>query len=161
MFDRLDWWQILVLLAPIALVMAWIRRREALAQGIDLGRLTRGQKGWIMLTLLPPGLAAATLCDLTDQERSGYLKSGRLIRGSRRSVATPLLREFLLLTAPGTRVKSSDPAELLDQVVARCDRDPALLMRTLREHYPAPKPEEIVEPVIRTIETPEEVEAQS
>lgn len=152
MFDQLSWWQVLLILAPIAGATAWIRRLETQDQSIDFSRLGPAQKAWVLLLLLPPGTAASAMCQMSPDEREGYLRAGRMLQGGRQMVVRPVLREFLSLLEPGAKVKASDPAELLDRVVAHCER-PAVVVKMLRKHWPPPKLEEIVEPVVRTVKT--------
>lgn len=133
MFDRLDWWQILLLLAPIAASMSWVRRRELKQEGIDVASLSAMQKAWVFITLLPPGISATLLEKLSEGERSEVLNQGRQIQGNRKTASLPLLVEFVKFLGEEKKVKTSEPSEVVDYICARYETKPGELLADIRK----------------------------
>ena len=119
MFDRLDWFEILLLLAPVALLMTWIKRREIRQNGVDFKGLNAKQKVWLFVTLMPPGLAATLLSKMSSNERDLLLAEGKAIKGRASTASLPVLVEFLRHLGDEKRVKANEVGEVLDFLEAK------------------------------------------
>ena len=94
MFDHLEWWQVLLLLAPVVLIMTALRRIEKRRGSTLYPALTPAQKTFILLQLLPPSLAARYLIGLEVHELETYLKAGSEIQGTGLLVQDPVMKEY-------------------------------------------------------------------
>ena len=94
MFDHLDWWQIILLLAPIMLIMTAVRRTEKRRGSTLYPALTQAQKTFVLLQLLPPSLAARFLIGLEVQELETYLQAGSKIEGTGLLVHESVMKEY-------------------------------------------------------------------
>lgn len=94
LLDRLEGWQLILVLAPLMLIMTVIRKREESATSMKLAALNEMQKGWVFLSMLAPGLAAKLLTLLSAEERDRLLHAGGVLSGSPRKVAFPVLELF-------------------------------------------------------------------
>lgn len=103
MLDRLEWWQVLAMLAPVYAILYWIRWRETRAASTQYAEMTSAQRAWILLTLLPPGAAARLQERMSENELRGYVTAGSSIRGNGRNLAKPVLKAFLKSLKPDRR----------------------------------------------------------
>lgn len=132
MFDRLDWFEILLLLAPVALIMTWIKRREIRQNGVDFKQLNPRQKIWLFITLMPPGLAASLLSKMSSDQRDMLLSEGKAIRGRADTAALPLLVEFIRHLGEEKRVKAKEVGEVLDFLEARFHSASGELLQSIK-----------------------------
>lgn len=138
MFDRPEDWQVLLLLAPIALAMHWIRLRESRAGSTPYEELTPAQKAWLILLCLPPGAAARLMAEMEEGELRAYVRAGCRIRGSGQLLMPKVLREFARLLPPAwTRGVRRDTEDLIGAFGRRAGEDPRCFLSVLREHWPA------------------------
>lgn len=136
MFDRLLWWQLLLVLSPIVLTMYVVRHRENVEQGVDFRSLTNQQKSWLFMTMLPPGTMAALLASLKPEAREEMLAEAAKIRGNRRTAAVPVAREFLQSVGETRKIKSNEPSEMMDWVSFEYDESPAKLLASINKCWP-------------------------
>lgn len=138
MFDRPEWWQVLLLITPISLIIYGLRWREFVLENTSFKALTDTQKGYILLHYMPPGAAAGFWNKMEAWERESYLKAGAEIRGSGKRLVAPLIKEVIKKLAqegdkpPST--ESSDPLEKLALAAKFCENS---LWKLLRDSYPA------------------------
>lgn len=111
LLDRLEGWQLILVLAPLMLIMTVIRKREESATSIKLAALNELQKGWVFLTMLAPGLAAKVLTLLSGEERERIVHAGSNLIGSPRKIALPVLEHFF----KSTELKSV-PGKDIDEI---------------------------------------------
>lgn len=134
LLDRLEGWQLLLLLAPLMLIMTVIRKREEGAASMKLGALNDLQKGWVFLSLLAPGLGAKILTLLNAEERDRVLHAGGGLTGSPRRVALPVLEIFFkrsgLKSLPG-----KDVEEISRWLNLRFEDEPEELVGLYRKAY--------------------------
>lgn len=134
LLDRLEGWQLLLLLCPLMLIMAVIRKREESAASMRLKEINELQKGWVFLSLLAPGLAAKLLTMLKTEERDRLLEAGGNLKGSPRHVAFPVLESFFrkcdLKGIPG-----KDVDEICRWLNLRFEDEPEELVGHLRKAY--------------------------
>jgi hypothetical protein len=137
-FDRPEWWQVLLLITPISIIIYGLRWREAVLENTSYKQLTDSQKGYILLHYMPPGSAAVFWNRMEDWERESYMKAGAEIRGSGKWLVAPLVREVLKkLTKEGDKppsTESNDPLEKLALAAKFCDK---AMWKLLRDSYPA------------------------
>ncbi|MBI3928322.1 MAG: hypothetical protein HY319_22450 [Armatimonadetes bacterium] len=138
MFDRLEWWQVLLLLAPVVLVMSWIKQRELQAGMSSFHNLTPAQKAWIVIMVLPPGVAASLLSQFDEAELIGYVRAGRSVFGSGRNLVRPVLRELMSLLPQELRRKKGESSDLLELTISRAEDHPEKLVRLFRSHWAPP-----------------------
>lgn len=136
MFDRLLWWQLLLLLSPIVLTMYVIRHRENVEQGVDFRTLSNVQKSWLFMTMLPPGTMASLLSSLKPEARAEMLAEASKIQGNRRTAAVPVAREFLASVGETRKIKSSEPSEMMDWVSFEYDNKTGKLLASINNCWP-------------------------
>ncbi len=136
MFDRLIWWQLLLVLAPIVATMTFIRHREAQAQGLKFDQLDNAQKVWIFLTMLPPGDMARLLNEMKPDDRDELMARARELEGNRRTVLVPVAKEFLVSLGETKKVKNSEAAEMIDYICLHFNGNMRKLMTSLRKCWP-------------------------
>lgn len=152
MFDRPEWWQVLLLITPISLIIQGLKWREHASKNTSYRALSPAQNGWVLLHFLPPGDSARVWAELSQSERDGYLEAGQQLRGSGRGLAAPLVKHVYKLLAAleptgsdlvhgkGKRkppsTESNDPLEKLALMSEFCLPD---LVRILRKDFPAPQ----------------------
>jgi flagellar motor switch protein FliG len=134
LLDRLEGWQLLLLLAPLMLIMTIIRRREEKASSLQMSALNELQKGWVFLSLLAPGLTARVLTLLSQDERERLLEAGQTLMGSPRQVALPVLEAFFkksgLKSVPG-----KDVEEICRWLNLKFEEEPQELVGLYRKAY--------------------------
>ena len=136
MFDHLEWWQVIVLLAPIMITMALIRRREKWQGCTPYASLNGTQKTLILLQLLPPALAARYLKDLEVHELESYLNSGLKIQGSGIVLHEPIIKEYLKgLASP---LKDAEAANLHERLAKATLAVPSKALTHIEELWPRP-----------------------
>jgi len=155
-----DMWRIPLLLAPAALAMLWIRRREALAGGTRFRELTAGQKAWILLQALPPGPSARLMAHLPSSGLGWYLSEGARLEGSGQNLLAGVLREFCA-ALPGSLTQGAgrDPEQATSCVVHLVGSHGAELAERLVGLWPPPvQPAEVdpAEPSEESVGHPEE-----
>lgn len=137
MFDRPEWWQVLILIAPISLVIYGLRWRELMLANTPFKALTPTQKGYVLLHYLPPGVSARIWTVLDPAEREGYMQAGKSIRGSGKLLVAPLVKEVVQTLTKAKRkppsTESSDPLEKLALAAEFGFED---VLDLLRLHYP-------------------------
>ncbi|MEW6281845.1 MAG: hypothetical protein AB1758_24780 [Candidatus Eremiobacterota bacterium] len=111
MLDRLEWWQVLLALAPVVALLNLVRYREAKAASTQFADLTPPQKAWVLLMLLPPGGAARLLGRLAEEDLRAYVVAGGAIRGSGRNLVRPVLKAFLASLPPNQRKQAGGNLE--------------------------------------------------
>ena len=138
MFDRPEWWQVLILISPLSAAiygMRWLEYRRANTGYKDL---TPAQKGYVLLHYLPPGISAQFYARLDGEEQLGYREAGMLVRGTGRRLIAPLVKEVMkLLHTDGCKpptTESSDPMEKLHLAADFCSEE---LFQLLRRHFPS------------------------
>jgi hypothetical protein len=137
-FDRPEWWQVLILITPISLVIYGLRWREARLTNTLYKALSPVQRGFALLHYLPPGVSAEFWSKLEGWEQESYLKAGQSIRGSGKYLIGPLVKEVVKMLAqdkskpPST--ESNDPLEKLALAAEFCKPQ---LFKVLREKFPA------------------------
>lgn len=141
MFDRPEWWQVLLLITPISLVIYGLRWRETMLSNTSYRALTDTQKGYILLHYMPPGRAAIFWNRMEAWEKESYMQAGSEIRGSGKLLIAPLVKEVLKkLNKEGTKppsTESNDPLEKLALAAEFCEKP---LWTLLRDSYPATRP---------------------
>lgn len=134
LLDRLEGWQLLLLLAPLMLIMTLIRRREDSAASMKLKEISEVQQAWVFLSLLAPGLCAQLMGLLSSEERDRLLLAGGGLKGSPRLVALPILEAFFrkseLKGIPG-----KDVDEICRWLNLRFEDEPEELLGHLRKAY--------------------------
>lgn len=133
MFDRLDWYEIILLLAPVALLMTWVKRREVRQNGVDFKALSSSQKIWMFVTLLPPGLSATLLSKMNPGEREQLLNEGQKIKGRAGTASLPLMAEFLRNLGEEKKVKANEVSEVLDFLEARFHASSTELLAAVKD----------------------------
>lgn len=137
MFDRPEWWQVLILITPLSVAIYGLRWWEYRKANTAYRELTPTQKGYALLHYLPPGVSALFYSRLQPEEQSLYREAGQQIRGTGRSLVAPLVKEVLKkLTADGCKppsTESSDPLEKLHLAADFCQEE---LFQLLRQHFP-------------------------
>jgi hypothetical protein len=132
--DHLNGWQLLAVLSPIVIVMSFVRYREERAQSMVFSDMNRLQKGWVFLSLLAPGLMAAVLNLLKDEERERLLEAGGALRGSPTPVALSVLDVFF--KADGAKgVPSKDLEEVCRLLNIKYGGSPKKLLSSYRKAY--------------------------
>ena len=138
MFDRPEWWQVLLLITPISLVIYGLRWRESMLSNTSYKSLSDTQKGYILLHYMPPGKAASFWNKLEAWERDSYMAAGSQIRGSGKLLLPALVKEVIkALTKEGDKppsTESNDPLEKLSLAAEFCEKP---LWNLLRHSYPA------------------------
>lgn len=138
MFDRPEWWQVLLLITPISLIIYGLRWRETALENTSFKSLSDTQKGYILLHYMPPGTAALFWNKMEAWERESYMKAGAEIRGSGKLLVVPLIKEVIKkLTKEGDKppsTESNDPLEKLALAAKFCEKP---LWNLLRDSYPA------------------------
>lgn len=142
MFEHGDWWKVLAYLAPVALVMTFIRQREALEGATRFQDLTRAQKAWVFLMALSPGMAAELMGRLEGHELAGYLAEGARLRGPGQNLVVPVLREFLsFLPHDWGRAPGRGADEMTSFLSRQLDtHGEDMILQALRQHWPSPGP---------------------
>jgi len=135
--DHLESWRIPLYLLPIALAMLWIRRREAL-EGLTLfADLSPGQKAWVLISALPPGLSASLLARLPAETGRAYLREGAAIQGGGQHLLPEVLKEICRVLPPDwTRGAGRDPDQALALVARAASEEPAELLAALTDLWP-------------------------
>ncbi len=138
MFDRMPGWQVLLLLAPLVLVMAWIRRRELMAGTTTYAELNEAQKAWIFFLILPPGLAAGLLACFDSDEVMGYIRASSSIKGGGANLVRPVLKEFYRFLDDDPKLKrtKSDPGDMVEFIVERIKHNRSDVVKLIREKWP-------------------------
>ena len=135
MFDHLEWWQVLVLLSPIVLVMKLIQRQEKRPGATLFPALTPFQKTWVLLQQLPPSLSARFLLSLEVHELETYLKSGQSIQGTGLLLQEPVIKEFFKGFDAPRRDSDGGLQERLANAVLT---SPQLALQHLKKVWPLP-----------------------
>lgn len=134
LLDQLNGWQLLALLAPLMLVMTFIKKREETAAALKWTALNKLQKGWVFLSLLTPGLLATVLNRLPVEERDRLLSAGGELQGNPTKVALPVLETFFkasgLKSLPG-----KDVEEICRWLSLRFEDEPDELVGLYRKAY--------------------------
>jgi hypothetical protein len=133
-FDHLNWWQILVVLAPIVGVMQLIKWREQRAGETPPSQLTQEQKAWVLLMVLPPGLAASLMKRLPADELAALIEAGSHLKGSGRPAAEAVLGEFYH-NLP-SKFKRGESPDMLERVALAVEADPEMALQMLRTGQP-------------------------
>ncbi len=132
-------WRIPLYLFPVALLMLWIRRREALEGATRSGDLTPGQKAWVLVQALPPGVSAGLITCLSVEEQRGYFLEGSRLQGSGQNLLAGVVREFCAtLPREWTRGLGRDLEQCLALLVCCADTDRADLAGRLTRLWPPP-----------------------
>lgn len=138
MFDRPEWWELLLLITPLALAIYGLRWRESRKANSSYKSLSSAQRGYALLHYLPPGVSAQFWSDLSPSEREAYLSAGREIKGTGKYLLGPLVKDVLRFLAEGKSkapsTESSDPMEKLALAAEFCAPQ---LFQVLRRHFPA------------------------
>lgn len=134
LLDRLEGWQLLLVLAPLVLIMTFIKKREENAASMQWAALNQLQKAWVFTTLLAPGLGAKLLTLLSVEERERVLNAGGNLTGSPRKVALPVLELFFKSTdfksPPG-----KDVDEICRWLNLKFEPEPEQLVALYRKAY--------------------------
>lgn len=136
MFDHLNWWQILVVLAPLVAVMQLIKFREVRQGETRPGELSLEQKSWILLTILPPGLTARLQSKLEPDELRRYLDAGAQLKGHGRPVGEAVLKEYFHKLP--SKFKRGESPDLLEKLILAFEHDPSLALHLVRTGQPLP-----------------------
>jgi len=137
-FDRPEWWQVLILISPISLVIYGLRWRESVLANSSYKSLTPTQRGYALLHYLPPGVSAQFWSDLEEWERQSYLAAGRAIRGSGKLLVAPLVKDVVKrLTEEGHRPPSTESNDPLEKLALAAEFCRVPLQNLLRVSYPA------------------------
>lgn len=137
MFDRLLWWQVVGLLAPLVLAMWWIRQRELAAISTSYKQLSEAQKGWVLLMLLPPGTASRLLAAMEPAVRESYIESGATIKGNGRNLIKPVMAFAVKQLPPEIKKQtSSNVEENLARLARWADTEPTLFLAWIRKSFP-------------------------
>jgi len=135
--DLLESWRIPLYLLPIALAMLWIRRREALEGLTVFADLSPGQKAWVLISALPPGLSASLLSRLPGEIGRAYMREGASVQGGGQHLLPEILKEFCrVLPADWTRGAGRDPDQALALVARAAGEQPAELLAALTGLWP-------------------------
>ena len=135
MFDHLDWWQVLLLLAPIVLVMKLVQRQEKRRGATLYPTLTPFQKTWVLLQQLPPSVSARFLLSLEVHELETYLKSGQSIKGTGLLLQEPVIKEFFKgFEAPRRDSDGGLQERLANAVLA----SPQMALQHMKKVWPLP-----------------------
>ena len=141
MFDRPEWWQVLILITPISLAIYLIRWREAALANTPFKALSPTQKGYVLLHYLPPGISAQLWSEMEGWEREAYLFAGQSIRGSGKHLIGPLVKDVIKALSEQKKkppsTESNDPLEKLALAAEFCLDD---VKGLLRKRYPAYPP---------------------
>ena len=151
MFDHLNWWQILVVLAPLVAVMQAVKFRELRQGETSPKELTLEQKSWVLLTILPPGLTARLQAKLEPEELRRLLEAGTQLKGQGRPVGEAVLKEYFHKLP--AKFKRGESPDLLEKLILAFEHDPALAMHLVRTGQPLPLR---VEPLARAATAPVE-----
>lgn len=134
MFDHLNWWQILVVLAPLVAIMQAIKYREV-RQGETLpSQLTLEQKGWVLLMLLPPGLSARLIGKLEPDELSRLVEEGSRLVGQGRPVADAVLKEYFHKLP--AKMKRGESPDMLEKLILAFENDSTTALQMIRTGKP-------------------------
>lgn len=137
MFDRPEWWQVLLLITPISLAIQGIRWREAALSNSSFKSLTPAQKGFVLLHYMPPGKSAEIWREMPDWEREGYLAAGQEIRGSGKHLIAPLVKDVVkTLTEQKRKPPSTESNDPLEKLALAADFNFDDLKILLRDRYP-------------------------
>lgn len=150
MFDHLNWWQILVVLAPLVAVMQIIKYRELRQGETSPSQLTLEQKSWVLLTILPPGLMARLMARLEDDELSRLIAAGELLKGHGRPVGEAVLKEYFHKLP--ARAKRGESPDMLEKLVIAFEHDQALALHLIRTGQPLPLKVEPLAPTLAPVE---------
>lgn len=134
LLDRLEGWQLLLVLAPLVLTMTFVRKREESAQSIKWADMNRLHKGWVFINLLGPGLGAKVLSMLDSDERDSLIEVGGELRGSAKPVVLPVL-ELFFKTAGLKSLPSKDVEELTRWLNVHFEDEPKKLLAFYRKAY--------------------------
>ena len=139
--DLFEGWRIPLYLLPIFLAMWWIRRREAREGNTRFEDLTPGQKAWVLMAALPPGLSARVMASLPPEAVQGYVEEGRFLEGSGQGLLQGVLREFVAVLPREWAQGCGRGLEEMLALVSRCAAlqapEVAAILATL---WPAPAP---------------------
>jgi len=137
-FDRPEWWQVLLLITPISLIIYGLRWREFVLENTSFKSLSDTQKGYILLHYMPPGSAAGFWNKMEAWERESYLKAGAQIRGSGKRLVAPLIKEVTKkLTQEGEKPPSTESSDPLEKLALAAKFGEKALWKLLRDSYPA------------------------
>lgn len=135
----MEGWSVLLALAPVALAMHWIRRREASEGATRAEDLTPAQKGWLLLLALNPGAAGRVVACMDPQEWQAYARAGGELKGRGQQLLPGLLRELRAWLPPEWRPPAGqDPEEALEGLSRFAEVREAEWVALLRERYPPP-----------------------
>ena len=132
--DHLNGLQLLLVLAPIVLIMTFIRKREEKAMSITFEDTNDLQQGWVFLSMLTPGLAASMLNLMSADEQSRLIGAGEGLKGSADRIALPVMDVFF--KAGGLKGSpSKDVNEVLRFLNLKYKDEPKQLLTTYRKAY--------------------------
>lgn len=134
LLDRLDGWQLLLVLAPLVLAMLVVKKREDAAESMDWKSMNSLQKGWVFVNLLGPGLGARVLSSLAADERKNLIDAGGLLRGSAKPVVLPVL-ELFFKTCGQKGLPSKDVDEITRWLNIHFEDEPEKLVGYYRKAY--------------------------
>ena len=138
MFDRPEWWQVLLLITPVSLIIYGIRWRETVLKNTAFKALSDTQKGYILLHYMPPGTAAKFWNKMEAWERDSYMKAGAEIRGTGKLLVAPLIKEVIKkLTKEGDKPPSTESNDPLEKLALAAEFGENSLWKLLRDSYPA------------------------
>jgi len=135
-FDHLNWWQILVVLAPLVTVMQIIKYREVRQGETSPSKLTLEQRSWVLLSILPPGLMARLMGHLEPEELRRLLEAGAELKGYGRPVGEAVLKEYFHKLPP--KDKRGESPDMLEKLVLAFDQNTSLALHLLRTGQPLP-----------------------
>lgn len=139
MFDRPEWWQVLILITPLSAIIYGLRWRELMLANTAYKKLTATQRGYVLLHYMPPGVAAKFWQEMEDWEREAYINAGAQIRGSGKLLIAPLVKDVVkLMTAKGHRPPSTESNDPLEKLALAAEFNEKALQVLLRDpHYAA------------------------
>ncbi len=134
LLDRLEGWQLLLVLAPVMIIMTVIRKREESAASIKWTGLNSLQKGWVFQSMLAPGLGAKLLTLLSPEERDRLISAGSELVGSPRKVALPAM-DLFFKASDQKSLPGKDADEVSRWVNLRFEGSPEELVGLYRKAY--------------------------
>lgn len=136
--DRPEWWQVLIIVSPISLVIYLLKWREASLSNTAYSVLSVAQRGYVLLHYLPPGVSARFWKRLEGWEQEAYLQAGQEIRGSGKFLVAPLVKEVVKkLTKDGCKPPSTESNDPMEKLALAAQFHEQEVFQLLRSHFPA------------------------
>jgi hypothetical protein len=134
-FDHLEWWQVILLLAPVVVVMTSVKYFERRRGSTLYHELTPTQKTFVLLQLLPPSLAADFLRRLDVNELETYLQAGARIKGTGLLVHEQVMKEYF----KDLKCKGDTEGSLQERLATAALTDDEAALAHIQRVWPRPE----------------------